>query len=363
MAEGGAVEAVGAASDAASHKQLLARFLADLGSADAAEPVLDRHCHADCVWNVFHPFDRLEGNAAAASVFDGLRAALPDLEYRSGFVLGGRYEDRAMVSSLGHLMGTLDHAWLGIPPTHGLVFLRLGFHATVRDGKIGRAWVQFDVLDLMLQAGVYPFRRSPGSDAQWPLPPCDTGATAIAADPVRGADTMRIVHEMQVGLPGPHAETREELTARHSPHWHPNMNWYGPCGIGSTRGLRGFRNYHGALFLQAFPDRHGFPRAPGADEDAAGHFIQVGDGNFAVTGGSPSLRGTHSGPEWLGLPPTGRVIEMRVSDWYRLDAEARIVDNWVMIDVPHMLAQMGLDIFHDVAFVADRGRERWPIGV
>jgi len=355
--------AVDAAVEAAASKMLLARLLADLGADGPAQAALDRHCHPDCVWEVFHPFNRLEGNTAGARFFDGLRAAIPDCEYRAGFVIGGAYEGRAMVSSLGHAIGTFDHPWLGIPPTHGLVFLRMGVHATVREGRIAKAYVLFDVLDLMLQAGVYPFRRSPGSDAQWPFPPCDTGATAFAADPVRGAESLRIVYEMQIGLPGPKAETRAELTARHSPHWHPNMNWFGPAGIGSTRGLRGFRNYHGALFLQAFPDRHGFPRAAGCAEDTPGHYIQLGDGNYAVTGGAPSLRGTHAGPEWLGLPPTGRVVDTRVADWYRVDAGGRIVDNWVMMDVPHMLDQMGLDIFHDVVFAADRGRERWPIGV
>ena len=38
-------------------------------------------------------------------------------------------------------------------------------------------------------------------------------------------------------------------------YWHPNMCWYGPSGIGSTRGIQGFRLAHQIPFLNAMPDR------------------------------------------------------------------------------------------------------------
>jgi hypothetical protein len=145
----------------------------------------------------------------------------------------------------------------------------------------------------------------------------------------------------------------------HSPHWHDNMNWYGPAGIGSTRGQRGFDDYHGALFIQAFPDRIGFPRAAGGREEAPGHYIQAGDGRFAVTGGWPSLHATHTGGQWLGLPPTGRRIEMRVADWYRTDEDDKLIDNWVLIDVLHMLVQMGYDVLDDLTYIVDPRKPRW----
>jgi hypothetical protein len=49
---------------------------------------------------------------------------------------------------------------------------------------------------------------------------------------------------------------------------------------------------------------------------------------------------------------------MRVADWYRLDENDKIIDNWVMIDVPHILDQMGLDIFEDLQFFVDRSAPR-----
>ena len=37
--------------------------------------------------------------------------------------------------------------------------------------------------------------------------------------------------------------------------WHPKMTWYGPCGIGTARGISGFRNWHQIPFLNGMPDR------------------------------------------------------------------------------------------------------------
>jgi len=343
----------------AANKKLAWDFLTGMAAGNE-RATLDRYCHADCRFQIFHPFNTIDGlDAVATQFFATLRTSFPNYEQRIAYVIGGEYEGRQMVSTWGHLQGTFDAPWLGIPATNGLVFLRFGFNAIVRDGKIAKAYILLDIVDLMLQAGWYPFRQMPGSPAQWPFPPADTGATALGHDPVRGAESLRIIREMQTGLLKPDEIKRlAGKYGRHSPHWHENMNWYGPAGIGSMRGLRSYRNFHGALFLQAFPDRGGWPRVAGGPEDAPGHYIRLGDGRFAVTGGYPSLRGTHTGPEWLGLPPTGKALTMRVADWYRLDNEDKIYDNWVMIDIPHIVLQMGLDIFNDLQYLVDRAKPR-----
>jgi predicted ester cyclase len=347
-----------------SNKQLLARFLQELAAAEdsAIAGVLDRYCLIDCRWEIYHPFNAIDGNQEAAAKFwKPLKQAFPDYEQRVAFILAGEYEGRTQVSSWGHLFGNFEAAWLGIPPTWGTISLRFGFNAIVRGGKIAKAYVLLDIVDVMHQSGFYPLRPMPGSAGQWPFPPCDSGATCRDADPELGSRTLAIVREMQIGLPKSGQVTdAASARARHSPHWHENMNWYGPAGIGSSRGLRGFRDYHGALFLKAFPDRSGVPREAGCPEDAPGHYVQMGDGRFSVTGGHPSLFATHTGGQWLGLPPTGRRISMRVADWYRLDEDDKIIDNWVMMDVPHILDQMGLDIFEDLQFFVDKSRSRLP---
>ena len=343
----------------AQNKKLVAQFLTRMAAGDARK-VLAEFCHSDCRFEIFHPFNTLDGlDAAAEKFWLPLRAAFPNYEQRIGLIVGGEYEGRAMVSTWGQAMGTFDAPWVGIPPTHGLAFLCFGFNAIIRDGKIAKAYVLLDIVDVMRQAGYYPFRPMPGTSEVWPFPPTDTGVTFNGHDPVRGAETLRIVREMQVNLPKTHEiKATSGPPSRHSPHWHENMNWYGPAGIGSMRGLRGFRDFHGALFLQAFPDRTGWQRDPNGPQDAPGHYIRLGDGLYAVTGGYPSLNGTHTGPEWLGLPPTGRRIELRVADWYRLDENGKIYDNWVMMDIPHIVKQMGMDLFHDLEYRVDPSKLR-----
>lgn len=338
-------------------KRMLVEMLDALAcaGADGMATALAAFCHADCVWDIFHPVNRCVGNAEACDRFwRPLTHALPDWDYRPGILIGGSYEGAAHANGLGFVMGTLTGSLFNIPADHQLVFLRFGIDGRIRDGKFAHVHILFDLVDLMRQVGHYPLRAMPGSAEQWPFPPAERGLSGTAADAEQGRRSLGIVLDMQYGLPEAGAVTDiASATAAHSPHWHEAMNWYGPAGIGSSRGLRGFRDYHGALFLKAFPDRGGVERDPGQGVDAAGDYVRLGDGRFAVTGGWPAMRGTHSGGQWLGLPPTGVELTMRVADWYRLDRDNRIVDNWVMIDLPHMLDQMGLDILDDVRFFAD----------
>lgn len=349
-------------SNHGANKQLVARFLTEIASAtpETSEAVVHRYCHEDCLWEIFHPFNTIHGaRAAVAQFWQPLRDAFPDYEQRLAFVVGGEYEGRDQVSTWGHLMGTFDGAWLGIPPTHGMVVQRFGFNCIVRDGKIAKAYILLDIVDIMRQAGFYPFRRMPGSSEQWAFPPCDTGATAHGCNETDGKRSIEIVREMQVNLVATDdIKSPGKIADSHSPHWHVNMNWYGPAGVGAMRGQRGFRDFHGSLFLQAFSDRWGIDRDHDGPEEGPGHYVRMGDGRFAVTGGWPSIYATHLGPEWLGLPPTGRKVEMRVADWYRLDEHDKIIDNWVMIDIPHIVHQMGLDIFHDLQYFTDPSRPR-----
>jgi hypothetical protein len=323
---------------------------------------LDQYCASDCQWEIFHPFNSLAHSEVEEAFWRPLLHSFPDSEFRGACALAGSYEGRDQVSCWGHVIGTFDAAWLGIPPTHGVVMQRWGFNAIVEHGRFTKVYILLDILDVMRQAGWYPLRPMPGSPEQWSFPPYDAGTPPSFVDSEKGRSSLEIVRDMQLGLPPPNAYSQPgKHVSRHSPHWHRNMNWYGPAGIGSMRGERGFRDFHGALFLQAFPDRQGIVRDHSGPESGPGHYTRLGDGDYAVTGGWPSIIATHTGSEWLGLPPTGRRVEMRIADWYRLDRDAKIIDNWVMIDVPHILSQMGLDILHDLEFAVDRSLPRWPI--
>jgi predicted ester cyclase len=114
--------------------------------------------------------------------------------------------------------------------------------------------------------------------------------------------------------------------------WHPDMMWYGPAAIGTSRRLKGFQDVHQRAFLQAFPDRVG-----------GNHKARLGDGVYVGSCGGPSINATHRGP-WLGYPATGRRITMRVMDFWRREGTL-LRENWVFIDQIDLLLQMDVDTF------------------
>ena len=137
----------------------------------------------------------------------------------------------------------------------------------------------------------------------------------------------------------------EDLASmEHARFWEPGFMWYGPSGIGTSKGLSGFETHHQIPFLLGFPDR-GVNR----------HIANVCDGDYVVTGGWPSVIGTHTGPDWLGLGPTGRKVNFRVMDFYRVNGDL-IAENWVPIDITDVLMQLGVDVFARVRHLAGEPR-------
>lgn len=295
--------------------------------------------HAGAEVNVSHPINDLPGlDALAEQVWQPLRHALPDVERREDIVAGGRYRDADMIGCIGHFVGTFANDWLGIPATRGVVAVRYAEGHALRDGKIAASYLFIDFLDLIRQAGYWPLAPSLGREMRW-LPPATHDGVLLS--PQNNAVSLRSIERVlhmhtALGYYNGQPPTRSVLDEMEmDKHWHPHFMWYGPAGIGTTRGLQGFEDYHQIPFLVAFPDRAG---------SDVGHFIRIGDGHYAVTGGWGYLQATHTGNDFLGMPATGKRIGMRVMDFYRCD-EQTIVENWVPIDVPHLLHQMGVDIF------------------
>lgn len=114
-------------------------------------------------------------------------------------------------------------------------------------------------------------------------------------------------------------------------HWSPEMMWYDPAGIGSMRRVEGFQVHHRKPFLVAFPDRKG-----------GNHRARIAEGAYVASTGWPSVTATHAG-EYLGVPATRTQIKMPVMGWWRV-AEGMLSENWVFIDLPHLMLQMGVDL-------------------
>ncbi len=115
-------------------------------------------------------------------------------------------------------------------------------------------------------------------------------------------------------------------------YWHRDMLWFGPGGVGANFTYPGFDRDHRIPFLTAFPDRVG-----------GNHFCRFGDGDYVCSGGWPSMTMTHRGP-YLGVAPTERSMTLRVMNFWRV-ADGSIRENWVLLDLPDLLAQMGADVF------------------
>jgi hypothetical protein len=192
----------------------------------------------------------------------------------------------------------------------------------------------------MEQAGVNLLPPSRGSDSPVPGPDSKDGillGEQIDAEHEKSEKSAQLVAEMIADLMRFDPALKDYSIMRHERCWHADMKWYGPAGIGTTFGIDGFIEHHQRPFLTAFADR------------AAGdnHVARPADGNYVASTGWPSVRATHTGAGWLGQPATNRKISMRVMDFWRRDG-AKFAENWVLIDIPELLLQMGVDLFAQI---------------
>lgn len=300
--------------------------------ARAAEGLLRDLYAPDAAWNGPHPINGLTG---ADAVVDGfwrpLAAALPDLERGFDILMSGAFKDGAWVAGTGHYTGTFTAPWLGIRPTGRVLTVRYGEFAKVQGGRIVESYTIMDIPDVLRQAGHPPFAFTLGLEDRVPGPATADGVMLSPADPAASSQSLKLVEAMIAGLMGYDGRTLDSMGMER--FWDARrMMWYGPAGIGACRGLKGFQDVHQRPFLAAFPDRKG-----------GDHKCRVGEGAYVGSTGWPSVRATHTGGGFLGLPPTGRAIGMRVMDFWRREGDL-LLENWVFIDLLDLALQMGVDV-------------------
>ena len=285
----------------------------------------------DATFHCYHPLNDLVGREAIECGFLGpLLRAFPDIERRDDFLLAGAFQGRNWVASAGHYCGTFSGPFLRIPPTGGVAWLRFVEVFAVADGRITVGYVHLDLVDLMRQAGVSPFAQSLGADPLVPGPRNHDAILLDPQDPAAGEASLALMQAMGQGLGSYDGRSLDSMGMER--FWSEQMLWYGPCGIGTNRGIKGFQQFHQAPFLHAFPDRVG-----------GNHQARFGDGVYVLSSGWPSVRATFAG-HWLGQAPTGAPITMRVTDIWRREGD-RLVENWVLIDIPDVMRQAGRDLF------------------
>ena len=296
----------------------------------------------DAAIHVAHPFNELTGNGGYMDAFVGrLAAAFDGLHRRDDILIGGAFDGVHWVSTHGNYVGKFANDLLGIRATGRLEYLRFGEFMRFDGDRIVEMYVFLDLPQLMIAAGQWPITDSPGNDRGYtgfiPGPMTGDGIRLDDADPARSDSSRQMVERMLAGL------ATEDQAWR--PYWHEQMMWYGPAAFGSFVGVDDFGGFQ-VPFEQAFTTWSGGITGNGVTR----HFSRFADGDYICTGGWPSLMCVQAKP-FLGQPSKGETLFMRVCDWWRREGDL-LRENWVFVDIPDVLLQMGVDLFpglHDVA--------------
>lgn len=314
-------------------------------SLDTIHENLQNAYHNEAELNGFHPINEIKGLESIQShLWEPLITSFPDLERRDNLIIGGSFQDKVFVSCISHLTGTFTKAWLDVPATQKTIHLRICEAHELIEKKIIKSYVLIDTVDFIRQVGFWPINPSLGIEEMWTGPITGDGTTHENLDINLSLASLEQSLTMQRSLnikpetePGTTKNTIREKLINHPQknYWHPKMMWYGPCGIGTARGLAGFIDHHQLPFRLTFKER---------DYWKIGHYIEIGDGNYSMTGGWHSIQCIHGSKDWLGYESTNKSITMRVMDFY-LHNEGLIRENWVPIDIAHILWQLDIDIF------------------
>ena len=165
------------------------------------------------------------------------------------------------------------------------------------------------------------------------------GTRPVQAELSRGTDmsataaTRAVIEGMVDGLNDHRIDDIGDFFAQ-------QFRWMGNFGCGTKKGLKDFQDNWQRPFQAAFSDK--------VCIDEARLFM----GEWAAAFGRQEA--THSG-DFMGIAATGKRVEIRYMDFWKV-VDGKIVDNWVMVDFPSVLAQLGHDVFEGKGWESfDRG--------
>ena len=302
---------------------------------DTVEGILGARMADTAQWRGFHPFNEQTGPKGAAEAFWApyLRA-MSRVQRREDVFFAGENSvgDGIWTASMGHLLGLFDQPFLGIAPTRRITMLRYCEFNRVEDGQIVETAFYCDLLHLMGQAGICPLPTQTAAELVQPGPMTHDGLLHAPQDPSAGTQTLDLINGMIGAINHANAAAKplapsEELAQ----HWHDDMLWWGPTGIGAT------------FTIDRYIEQHQRPfRTQTADREFYGHICRMAEGNYGGFFGYPNLSIVPVG-NYMGLPATGTRAPMRVIDIYRRDGD-KLAENWIFIDMLHFLKTQGLDV-------------------
>jgi len=319
----------------------------DKSEPEHLQETLEQFTSDNYQWRGVHPFHE---QANAKSVVDSfwlpLRQAMSSLQRRPDVFLAG-FNSTSLATEenprstiwtcqMGHFMGLFDKPWLHIPPTGRMAFIRFAEFHRVHNNEIVESALFIDLIGLMRQAGQYPLPPQTGASFIYPGPQTHDGLQYESQDARQGERTLQLIEQMIEDLSQANQIASEtgvnrvprELLAK---SWSEEMLWYGPEGIGATYTIDRYQQQH------QYPFRFNL-----TGKTFNGHVARIAEGNYGCFFGWPNLTNTPSGG-FLGLPGGQKPADMRVVDIYRRSGN-KLVENWVLIDLPHWLNMQGLDV-------------------
>jgi predicted ester cyclase len=314
--------------------------------ANRIKEVAKRHMTEDISWNGPDPINQLRGvEAVVSSFWLPLRQSFPDLKRQSHLFFGGESNGRIdgnialdgkmWVCGTGYFSGTFAQDYLTVPATGGEVNLRWGEFCRLEQGKIVEIHFLLDLVDLMQQAGFHILPPSRGVDGLYPPPRAKDGI--LLAAQCERESLYSLDHIRRFIFDGLNSYDQSDLESMGmADFFHPNVQWYGPGGIGACLSLKEFEELHQQPWLHAFPDRQV------QDLDAL-----FAEGNYSGAPGWAGVKATHAG-QYLDCPATGNQIEVNGLDYWKREGEM-YVENWVFVDMIHLFRQFGIDLFDRLA--------------
>jgi len=324
------------------NKKIVWDFWQELNNskADNIANIIRAYAPEDISWTGPHPINQLNGIDAVNSKFwQPLLQSFPDIKRQSYIFFGGQsngrvdgqFDGREWVCGLGHFTGTFQQDWLTIPATGKETQIRWGEFCRMDEGKIIEIYVLLDVPDVMQQAGFPVLPPDRGAVGLWPPPRAGNGILLTAQDEQETQQSLQLIRAMLYDGLNRFDQSQLESMGM-TQFFHPQLQWYGPSGIGGCRSLKEFEDFHQKHWLHAFPDRQV------QDLDAL-----FAEGSYIGASGWAGVVATHTG-QYLGCPETGNKISFNGIDiWVR--EGNMLVENWVFVDIIDLFRQFGIDLF------------------
>ena len=328
------------------NKQLVWDFWQSLQASDSRQFEAATHQYMDPAhtWHGPDPIDDLRGIDAFVSGFwKPLLHSFPDLKRLAHIFIGGKSsgridgsnDGRMWVGGTGVFNATFTNDFLTIPASKEAVAIRWGEFCRIEQDKIVETYLLLDLIDLMQQAGFQVLPPSRGVDGVYPPPRARDGILLEAQDEQTSAHTLDHIRRFIFDALNSYDQSALKSMGI-ADYFHPDVQWYGPGGIGACRSLQEFEDNHQRHWLHAYPDRQV------QDLNAL-----IAEGSYSGGPGWAGVLATHTG-DYLDAKATNKPVEFNGIDFWKLEND-RYIENWVFVDMVHLFRQFGIDLFARLA--------------